>query len=115
MPNARAKSYAESMSPGAFLEIILNARDVNGADRIDRDEIEDVLGAALHNAHLGVITGAGAGMGTVILDIEVNPLRVDEAIECIRQTLEWFALPEGSWIRGPKPGQRHALTIQHRL
>ena len=98
------------MARTAFLEIILSTQGVKGAELVARDEIEDALEAALQNAQIGEITGAGAGMGKVVLDVEIDSLRVAEAIECIQQTLQEFALPAGCWIQGPEPSQRHAIT-----
>ncbi|UQN06251.1 hypothetical protein [Deinococcus sp. QL22] len=97
------------MAEKSFFEIILNVTSFDASDSIDREDIEDALEEALQAARMGEVTGAGAGMGKIIIDIEVDGSRMDEAIELMRRTLQLLSLPEDTRIRGPGPEERHVI------
>lgn len=91
------------MSHAVFYEIILQAADFTFEGR---DEIEDPLDEALHQAGLGEVTGGGSGMGLVNIDIEVS--EASHGLALIRNVLQQLGVAPSTVIR-----QAGAPSIEH--
>ncbi|WP_052351988.1 DUF7660 family protein [Deinococcus pimensis] len=88
------------MDDTVLYEIIIEMKAVGSDDLTDRDDVEEALGAALDEAGLGNVTGAGAGMGVFVLDVEVVRGEKDRALDLILRVLNELGLPPSTRVRG---------------
>lgn len=85
-------------------EVIFSA--VEGFGIEERDEIEDLLQEQLDRTEWGDVSGSGAGMGVMILDVDVfDPQHLPEVVQLIRGILVEQGHPPGTCIQINQPYQ----------
>lgn len=83
-----------------FLEIVFQSDEFEFEGR---DEVEDPIDEALSEADLGEITGGGAGLGIVNIDVEVSEL--DAGVKLIRDVLNELGVASSTVINYYAEGQ----------
>lgn len=80
-----------------FIEILFQAHDLAKQCQYDRHEIEDELEEALESKEIGCISGAGAGLGYVNIDVEIESRRkLKKTIALIRRVLQKLKVPQST-------------------
>ena len=86
-----------------YLEIVLNQSDLATAST-GRDELEELLEAALNSSKLGALTGGGSSTKTAIIEIELfDATRLEEGLALLRKTLVENRAPESTRIKQLEP------------
>ena len=98
--------------PMVFLEVILDAQDLEAHGLLSRDEIEDPLAAVLEASGLGEVTGGGGGTGRYVVDVEVSEPRFDEALATIRAALLDAGAPSSTIIRRHHPREESFRLVK---
>ncbi|MCE0484984.1 MAG: hypothetical protein LV479_12200 [Methylacidiphilales bacterium] len=92
------------MSEPVFLQIIMQADDLNKLNFGGRDEIEEPLEKALDEAGLGEVSGGGSGGGVAIIDVDIeNEDRLAEGLKVIRHVLREIVVPPSTVIKQTQP------------
>jgi hypothetical protein len=86
-----------------FLEIVIPAREVEGASVSARQEIEEELHDALEAAGFGEVTGGGGSAEALNIDVEVKEDALFGALALIRQILKRHELPRATRILRHEP------------
>ncbi|WP_189003554.1 hypothetical protein [Deinococcus roseus] len=95
----------EAPETTGFIEVIFPSVPGFGID--ERDEIEDTLQEMLENRELGDVSGSGAGMGVMILDIDVFDARnLEETVQVIMEVLKNHSCPSGTRVQINQPYQK---------
>jgi uncharacterized protein YjbI with pentapeptide repeats len=90
--------------PEVFLELVIPSVVFKEAGLDGRDEIEDPLDEALAAARLGRVTGGGAGLGSVVLDVEIeHEADLGRAHELIQRVLADVGLATGAELHRRDP------------
>jgi len=86
-----------------FLEVIMQAEDLNKLNFGGRDEIEDPLEAALAKTDFAKVSGGGGGSVVAIIDVDVKSEdKLDEALKIIQRVLRDVAVPPSTIIKQEK-------------
>lgn len=94
----------------AFLEIVLDARDLTDGGFEGRDEIEDPLEDVLEASGLAEVTGGGGGSGVAIIDVTIKDIRhLDAVLDLLRTTLKGLGVPRSTVIRQHTPNTTHRV------
>jgi uncharacterized protein YjbI with pentapeptide repeats len=87
-----------------LLELVVSGQAVKAAGLGGRDEIEDPLDQALAAARLGRVTGGAAGLGSVVLDVEIQRLAdLDRARKVIQRVLGDAGVLAGAELHQLRP------------
>ncbi|GGS07578.1 hypothetical protein [Deinococcus sedimenti] len=83
-----------------FIELVFPMTAAFGMD--EREEIEDTLHSRLVSEGIGEVSGAGAGMGVMNVDVDIEEswqYRVEDVRGFVLALLGEFTLPPGSTMR----------------
>lgn len=87
-----------------FLEVLIDSNELESLDIVDRFSIEDVLEEKLDESGIAEVSGGGAGLGIINIDVDIpDENDLNNVLGIIRATLTEHKLPQSTKIRRHKP------------